>query len=213
VSPSGRDTLISDFGGVLTTPLIQAFAGVQATAGVPLEALGRAMVTATRDGVPPLAELETGRITESEFLGRLEAAMTADLGEPVSLDGFADAFWSHLHPNVELFDYYRGLRARGVALAICTNNVREWEARWRAMLPIDEIFDVVVDSGFVGVRKPDREIYELTLERLGRPAAAAVFVDDIEENVVAARALGLHGVHFTDTASAIAAIDRALAEE
>jgi putative hydrolase of the HAD superfamily len=211
VSPPARDTVISDFGGVLTSPLIEAFAGVQATAGVPLDALGRAMAAgAVRDGVQPLAELETGRVTEAEFLRRLEDAMEEDLGERVSLDGFAEAFWGHLHPNSELFEYYRELRARGVALAICTNNVREWEARWRAMLPIDEIFDVVVDSAFVGVRKPDPEIYQLTLERLGRPASAAVFVDDIEANVEGARALGMEAVRFVDTAQAIAAIEAGL---
>jgi putative hydrolase of the HAD superfamily len=211
VIPPARDTVISDFGGVLTSPLLEAFAGVQATAGVPLDALGRAMAAGeARDGVHPLAELETGRITEAEFLRRLEDAMEEDLGERISLDGFAEAFWSHLHPNPELFDFYRELRERGVALAICTNNVREWEARWRAMLPIDELFDVVVDSAFVGVRKPDREIYELTLERLGRPASAAVFVDDIEANVEGARALGMEAVHFRDTGEAIAAIERAL---
>lgn len=211
MSPSARDTVISDFGGVLTSPLLEAFAGVQATAGVPLDALGRAMAAgAVRDGVQPLAELETGRVTEGEFLRRLEDAMEEDLGRRVSLDGFAEAFWSHLHPNAELFEYYRELRARGIALAICTNNVREWEARWRAMLPIDEIFDVVVDSAFVGVRKPDPEIYELTLERLGRPASAAVFVDDIEANVEGARALGMEAVRFVDTAQAIAAIEAGL---
>ena len=52
-------------------------------------------------------------------------------------------------------------------MALLTNNVREWEPLWRSMLPVDEIFELVVDSGFVGYRKPDREIYDLTLERLG----------------------------------------------
>ena len=50
-----------------------------------------------------------------------------------------------------------------------TNNVREWEPVWRPMLPVDEIFETVVDSGFVGVRKPEARIYEMTLERLGLP--------------------------------------------
>ena len=54
-----------------------------------------------------------------------------------------------------------------------TNNVREWEPLWRAKLPIDEIFEVVVDSAFVGMRKPEPEIYALTLERLGLPARRA----------------------------------------
>jgi putative hydrolase of the HAD superfamily len=98
----------------------------------------------------------------------------------------------------------RALRERGLAMAICTNNVREWEARWRAMLPIDEIFDVVVDSAFVGTRKPEPRIYELTLERLGVSAEAALFIDDVQDNCRAARDLGLQAVWFQTTEQAIA---------
>ena len=92
--------------------------------------------------------------------------------------------------------YMRELRARGYRLAICTNNVREWEPLWRAKLPVDEIFEVVVDSAFVGTRKPEPAIYELTLERLGVAAEAALFVDDIEVNCDAARELGHEAVWF-----------------
>ena len=78
-------------------------------------------------------------------------------------------------------------------MAMLTNNVREWEPLWRSMLPVDEIFELVVDSAFVGMRKPDREIYELTLERLGDGIRApeCLFVDDVEANVDAARGLGM----------------------
>ena len=71
-----------------------------------------------------------------------------------------------------MIEHMRRLRERGYKMAICTNNVREWEHLWRAKLPIDEIFDVVVDSGFVGSRKPEPRIYELTLERLSGSRAA-----------------------------------------
>ena len=77
---------------------------------------------------------------------------------------------------------------------------------------IDEIFSVVVDSGFVGARKPERAIYELTLERLGTPAAETVFLDDVEINVAAADELGLRAVLFEDTRQAIAALESALAD-
>jgi putative hydrolase of the HAD superfamily len=78
------------------------------------------------------------------------------------------------------------------------------------MLPVDEIFDIVVDSGFVGARKPDREIYDITLERLGLAAAQTVFVDDTEVNCDAARELGMHVVHFRDSDQAIAEIEALL---
>ena len=76
-------------------------------------------------------------------------------------------------------------------MAMLTNNVREWEPLWRSMLPVDEIFELVVDSGFVGCRKPEPRIYELTLERLGVPAEACLFVDDVEVNCEGARKAGM----------------------
>ena len=117
--------------------------------------------------------------------------MTEQLGRAIELDGFGERYFADLLPNQPMIDYMRELRGRGYKLAICTNNVREWEPRWRAMLPVDEIFDVVVDSAFVGTRKPEPRIYELTLERLGVAADAALFIDDIEINCDAARALGM----------------------
>src|SRR5436309_12540849 len=103
-----------------------------------------------------------------------------------------------------MIDYMRDLRLRGCRLAICTNNVREWEQLWRAKLPVDEIFDVVVDSAFVGCRKPEPRIYEITLERLDVPAAGALLIDDIEVNCAAARDLGLGAVWFRSTEQAVA---------
>jgi putative hydrolase of the HAD superfamily len=134
------------------------------------------------------------------------------LGRPVSLDGFGSRLIGALEPNEALFDYYRGLRDRGLRLALLTNNVREWEPLWRPKLPIDDVFETVVDSGFVGMRKPERGIYDLTLERLGLPAEACVFVDDLEVNIDAARELGMQVVHYRDTAQAIAELDALLAQ-
>jgi HAD superfamily hydrolase (TIGR01509 family) len=78
------------------------------------------------------------------------------------------------------------------------------------MLPVDEIFDVVVDSAFVGARKPEPRIYELTLARLGVDAAAALMIDDIEINCQAARELGIRAVWFQDSDQAIAETEAAL---
>jgi putative hydrolase of the HAD superfamily len=203
--------LISDFGGVLTTPLIDAFVAIQRDSGIPLEAMGHAMAAlSAQDGGNPIHALETGRLSERDFVARLEAALRERLGRDVELTGFRETWFSHLHPNEALLDYLRGLRERGLRLALLTNNVREWEPLWRAKLPVDELFEVVVDSAFVGMRKPDPGIYRLTLERLGLPAEACVFVDDNERNVEAARALGIRAVWFRSTEQAIAEIERTL---
>ncbi len=203
--------VISDFGGVLTAPLAEAFLAVQRDSGIPLDAMGRAMAAlSAQDGGNPLYALETGRLSEREFLERLEAALGDAVGRDVQLAGLGERWFSHLRPNQELLDYLRRLRERGVRLALLTNNVREWEPLWRAKLPVDELFEVVVDSAFVGMRKPDPEIYRLTLERLSLPPEACVFVDDNEVNVRAARELGIHAVWFRSTEQAIADVERAL---
>jgi putative hydrolase of the HAD superfamily len=205
------EAIISDFGGVLTSPLVDSFVGVLGSSGVSLEEMGKAMAAiAQRDGSNPLIELETGRVTEATFMGRLADELTAQRGDSVELDGFGERYFRHLQPNECLIDYMRELRERGYKMAICTNNIKEWESRWRAMLPVDEIFDVVVDSAFVGSRKPEPRIYEITLERLGSSPAAALFIDDVEDNCQGARALGINAIRFRSTDQAIEDIEAAL---
>jgi putative hydrolase of the HAD superfamily len=205
------EAVISDFGGVLTSPLLDTFAAFQDSSGISFEQLGVAMAALfARDGAHPLFELETGRMSEADFLAKLGNQLTAQLGHTVELHGFGERYFEHLHPNERMIDYMRDLSGRGYKLAICTNNVREWEQRWRAKLPVDELFDVVVDSAFVGMRKPEPAIYELTLERLGVPAESAVLIDDIELNCDAARALGIEAVWFQSTEQAIAEVEAAL---
>jgi epoxide hydrolase-like predicted phosphatase len=206
------EAIVSDFGGVLTSPLIDSFASFQDSHGLSLETLGASMArVAEVDGVNPLFELETGRLPEAEFLRKLSAAASELTGRPVQMHGFGEQYFEHLHPNGPMIEHMRRLRERGYRMAICTNNVREWEALWRAKLPVDEIFEVVVDSAFVGVRKPDREIFEITLRELGVAPQAALLVDDIDVNCDAARGLGMRAVHFRSNEQAIAEIEAALA--
>ena len=94
-------------------------------------------------------------------------------------------------------------------MALLTNNVREWEPLWRSLLPVDEIFELVVDSGFVGYRKPDREIYDLTLERLGgTEPRECLFIDDTDVNCTAAEELD--AVHYRHNDQAIGETREAL---
>jgi putative hydrolase of the HAD superfamily len=205
------EAVISDFGGVLTSPLLDSFTAFQDESGLSLEQLGLAMAAIfERDGIHPLFELETGRMTEAAFLETLGAQLSAQLGRDVELRGFGERYFKNLHPNQEMIAYMRTLAGRGYRLAICTNNVREWDQRWRAKLPVDELFEVVVDSAFVGARKPEPRIYELTLERLGVEPAASLFVDDVEVNCQAARELGMRSVWFRSNEQAIAEIEAEL---
>jgi putative hydrolase of the HAD superfamily len=211
LSPPRISTVISDFGGVLTTPLIQSFLAFQDHTGISIEALGIAMQRlAERDGTHPLFELEKGRTSEAEFLERVADALEPILGHRPEMHRFSEIYFAALDPNPPMIELMRELRARGLRMALLTNNVREWEPLWRSMLPVDEIFEWVVDSAFVGCRKPEAKIFEITLERLGVPAEECLFVDDVEDNCIAARRLGMTPVHFRDNEQAIAAITGAL---
>jgi putative hydrolase of the HAD superfamily len=206
-------TVISDFGGVLTTPLIQSFAAVQDQTGVPFEELAKGMARIQEeDGNHPLFELEKGRLTEADFLRKLGDTLEPVLGHRPELHRFREIYFDALHPNEPMIDLMREAKAGGYRMGMLTNNVKEWEPLWRTMLPVDEIFEVVVDSGFIGMRKPDREIYDLTLERLGGPAPAeCLFIDDTNVNCDAARELGMSAVHYRDNEQAIGEIRAALA--
>ncbi|MCW2991152.1 MAG: HAD-superfamily hydrolase, subfamily variant 3 [Solirubrobacterales bacterium] len=206
------EAIVSDWGGVLTSPLAGSFGAFAQESGIGLEALGSAMARiAERDGENPLFPLERGEITEPQFNAVLEAELEAALGRRVSMARFSELFIGSLDVNEPMLSFLAEARsAHGVRLALLTNNVREWEPRWRAMMPVDELFEVVVDSAYVGIRKPDPRIYAIVLERLGLPAQACAFVDDLEHNVVAARELGMHAVWFQDTEQAIAELEAQL---
>jgi putative hydrolase of the HAD superfamily len=205
--------VISDFGGVLTTPLLNSFSAFQDETGISGETLGRAMQRiAERDGAHPLFELEKGNLTEPAFLAQVSEALEPELGHRPEMQRFKEIYFRALQPNDPMIEQMQELRARGYRMALLTNNVREWEPYWRSMLPVDDIFEVVVDSGFVGMRKPEPEIYELTLERLGDGIGASdcLFVDDVEVNIQAARELGMAAVHFRESEQAIGEIESAL---
>jgi len=201
--------VISDFGGVLTTPLVQSFAAVQDRTGIAFEELGNAMAEIEkRDGAHPLYELEKGKIAEVDFLADIADVLEPRLGHRPEMHQFSEIYFEALHPNEPMIELMRELKTSGLRMGLLTNNVREWEPRWRTMLPVDEIFEFVVDSAFVGYRKPDPEIYGIAVERFGGGIAAAdcLFVDDIERNCEAATELGMRAVHYREPEQAAAEI-------
>ena len=107
--------IISDFGGVLTSPLHGAFQAFQDTSGVPLAELGTAMAAlGARLGVNPLFELETGRLTEAEFLSQIGVQLSEQLGRTIDMEGFGERYFAHLEPNEPMIGYMRELRERGL---------------------------------------------------------------------------------------------------
>jgi putative hydrolase of the HAD superfamily len=98
-------------------------------------------------------------------------------------------------------DAVRQVRAAGYRTALLTNISRDGDSMWRSLFPVDDLFDVVVDSSRVGMRKPDPRIFELTCERLGVAPQRCLFVDDLACNVDAAAELGMHVIQCLDPVS------------
>ena len=95
----------------------------------------------------------------------------------------------------------------GYRTGLVTNNVHETSVQWRALVPVDKLFDAIVDSSDVGMRKPNPAIFFHTLDLLGGvPPAYAVFLDDTPGNVDGARTAGLHAI-LVDPADPAGAID------
>lgn len=155
--------------------------------------------------------LETGKLSEAEFFRRLCARHEESGGPHIDPERARSLiFAERAEASAAMVDTVRQLRAAGYRTALLTNNAREWEPMWRSMIPVDELFDVVVDSSVVGVRKPDRQIYEMTCARLGLRPDECIFVDDLECNVDAAAALGMETVHCTDPTTASDVVARRL---
>jgi putative hydrolase of the HAD superfamily len=158
----------------------------------------------------PWHRLERGEITL--------AAARADLMELAAARGMADDPFTFLtrlgavdEQREEVVERARAVKASGVRTALVTNNVAEFGDGWRSMIPVDELFDVVIDSSRAGVRKPDPAIFRAALDALDATASTSVFLDDYMGNVTAARDLGLRAIHVgADRLAAFEELERLL---
>lgn len=153
------------------------------------------------DSDEPAHRLERGEITLDEFfalLGPLEPTARV-LMDPAS-DYFVPAAFE---PHEGMHDFAREVSEMGLMTALISNVVDEWEPCWDAVVPPLELFDAVVYSCQVGLRKPNPAIYRLAMECLGVEPQETLFLDDFPAMVDAARALGMVVVHVEDHDAAI----------
>jgi epoxide hydrolase-like predicted phosphatase len=203
--------VVFDFGGVLTEPPTPVVTSIAEASGASVGELAALLLGAYgEDGDHPWHRLERGEIPFAELCHWASQEGTRrgwrlDLGPLPEL-------MRDLVVREEMIDRVRSLRAEGYVTAIVTNNVREFALAWRAKLPLHELFDVVVDSCEVGLRKPDPQIYRLALERLGGLSPdQAVFLDDFDENVRGAERVGMTGILVgTDWKAALARLEEVL---
>ncbi|MFN2451026.1 MAG: HAD family hydrolase [Candidatus Dormibacteria bacterium] len=151
--------------------------------------------------------LEVGRLSEADFFARLCARFEADGGPHVDpFEARQMIFGRPLVACAEMVDAVARVRAAGYRTAMLTNVARDSAHLWEALINVEELFDVLVDSSVVGLRKPDPAIFRLTCERLGLAPEDCLFVDDIPSNVAGAAELGIETILCRDPAEVAAQV-------
>ncbi|MDI3387564.1 HAD family phosphatase [Streptomyces sp. B-S-A8] len=199
------DAVVFDFGGVLTGPVRESIGAWLDRDGIDPASFSRTLKAWLSRGAPdgtPIHRLETGELSATDFDALLAAELTTVDGGPVDPVGVLGRLFAELRPDEAMFGLADELRRLGVRVGVLSNS-------WGNIYPrerLDALFDPVVISEEVGLRKPHAAIFELTLDRLHLPAGRVVFVDDAEPNVLGARAAGLRAVLHADAPSTRAAL-------
>lgn len=203
--------LVVDWGGVLTNSLGSAMEAWAADEDLDLKHFGDLMSqwfgpsARSEAGMNPVHLLERGEMEVPDFERALAGGLGALASRPVEPEGLLDRLFSQFRDAHDMNALVRRARQGGVRTAMLSNS-------WGNDYPnhvFDGMFDVVVISGHVGMRKPEERIYFHTASELGVAPPECVFVDDLEPNVRAATEIGMIGIHhvdYDDTASQLEAL-------
>ena len=201
--------LLVDYGGVLTNPLPEFMAGWVKADGIDPDRFAELMRRWLGPGADrnPVHDLETGRISAAEFERLLAAELLertpAQPGAADRAAGMLTRMFSGMRVESSMIDVVRTVRAAGVRTGLLSNS---WGLDYERD-GWDALFDAVVISGEVGLRKPDPAIYALASERLGLPPEQIVFIDDLRPNVQAAAAAGMVGVQHVDLQTTVSELE------
>jgi putative hydrolase of the HAD superfamily len=194
------DAVLFDYGGVLTGPVKQSIDSWLTADSIDPESFSRtlrAWLSRDSEDGTPVHRLETGELTVADFETLLAAELTTTDGSAPVPGGMLGRLFAAMQPESAMFLLAEQLRASGLRVGLLSNSWGNTYPRAR----IDALFDPIVISGQVGLRKPQRAIYELGVDRLGVPADRVLFIDDAEVNVLGARAAGLQAMLHLDHGS------------
>ena len=187
-----------DYGGVFMASPFEAMSGVARKLGVePEHYLGIVFGPYESDTDHPWHRLERGELSLNEAreqiieLGRAENIDSDPLHLVSAMGG------GGISVREDVVELARKANA-SVQTALVTNNIAEFRDYWRKSIPLGELFDQVIDSSEIGLRKPDPKIFQMALEQLEVAPEATVFLDDYAGNVEAARKVGIHGIQVTE---------------
>ena len=184
------DAVVFDYGGVLTSPVrdsIAAWLDRYAIDPASFSRIIKAWLSRSAPDDTPIRRLETGELSTAEFNNLLAAELAGKDGRAVAPGDLLTSLFAQMRPDPVMFDLVQDLKNAGVRVALLSNS-------WGNTYPreqIDALFDPVVVSGEVGMRKPNPEIFTHILDLLDVPPDRVVFVDDAEPNTEGASRLGI----------------------
>jgi putative hydrolase of the HAD superfamily len=195
-----RKGLLIDWGGVLTTDLFASFASFCEAEGLEAAKV-RDLFRHDEAARDLLVEFECGRVDEAEF----ERRFAPMLG--VEDEGLVDRMFAGSAPDARMLGAVKAARDAGIKTGLISNS---WGVDRYPRQLMDDLFDGVVISGVVGIRKPAPEIYAMGAEAVGLPPEECVFVDDLGFNLKPAKELGMATVLHTDAPQTIVQLEELL---
>lgn len=191
--------VLFDFGGVILTSPFDAFAAYEKANGLPPDLIRTINSTDPDDNA--WAQFERGDLTPAGF-GELFSEEAAALGHEI--DGLVVLSLIEGTIRPQMVEAVRKISAAGFKVACLTNNFRSWKSAPQDVQDVMNLFDEVVESSVIGVRKPEPLFYETALELLDIEASEAVFLDDLGINLKPARAMGMTTIKVGDPNLALA---------
>lgn len=208
--PGPARALLIDFGGVLTSPLGEAFGRLDSELG--LERGASLSVVGAHEGARrALVDHEKGYLDDAGFETALGAALTeagAVLGGRggVGEAGLLDILYEGMELDEAMLGAVAAIRGAGIPVALVSNALG---SKLYDGIDLEKIADSAVISADIGVRKPSRQIYRVACERLGVAPEVALMVDDLQQNLDGAARIGIRGILHTDATTTAAELSRA----
>lgn len=199
-SPSRPHGLLVDYGGVLTTSIHDSFASFCIRENLDGSLFKQALGRAFADATSPAARIETGALDPVSFDRELARFLSEGLGTEVTHEGLVTRLFADVRREPRMVEAVARIRRSGVTTVLVSNS-------WGGAAYEDEVlqmlFDHLVVSGKVGLRKPDASIYQHALQLGSLEAQACVFIDDLPLNCEGAEAVGIAAIHHVDPAATI----------
>jgi putative hydrolase of the HAD superfamily len=184
--------VLFDFGGVILSSPLEAFDEYERRQGLPAGVIRR--INLTDPDTNAWAKLERGEVDPDGFAELFAAEARA---QGVEIDPYAVLALLAGEPRPVMIEALHRLRGAGLPLAMVTNNIAPMP-REGELGEIIALFDVVLESSIEGIRKPEPEIYQRALQRLGVSADDCAYLDDLGVNLKPARALGMQTIKVGD---------------